>query len=270
MKKLLAVVSIVITGLLLAGQTLFAQAKAEVKMEWLSHSHFRFTSPTGKVWLTNPHLDNTDNKIKLEEITKADVIVVADGHRDEIGKAPEIAAKTGAKIVAVRELALGYLQKFAKVPEKQLVGAGIGDRYNFDGMTVRVVNSFHGSGVPDPSAPYGGPAAGFIITFENGYTVYFTGSTAIHSDMALYASLYKPDMAIVILSSNRDPRDAAQMVRLLLTDNPNLKTVLPHHHRVKPPKGAPTPEEMEAEIKKIGLPVTFINPELGKVYSFTK
>jgi len=27
---------------------------------------------------------------------------------------------------------------------------------------------------------------------------------------------------------------------------------------------------MEAEIKKLGLPVTFINPELGKVYTFTK
>jgi len=27
---------------------------------------------------------------------------------------------------------------------------------------------------------------------------------------------------------------------------------------------------MEAEIKKLGLPVTFLNPELGKVYTFTK
>jgi hypothetical protein len=60
------------------------------------------------------------------------------------------------------------------------------------------------------------------------------------------------------------------MVRLLLTDNPNLKTVLPHHHRVKPAKGAATPEQMAAEIKKLELPVTFLNPELGKVYTFTK
>jgi len=271
MKKALVFFLLLTVSLFLAGeQILLAQTKGEVKAEWLSHSHFRFTSPTGKVWLTNPHLDSADNKTKLEDITKADVIVVADGHRDEIGKAPEIAAKTGAKIVAVRELALGYLQKFANVPEKQLVLAGIGDRFNFDGITVRVVHSIHGSGTPEPTAPYGGNAAGFIITFENGFTVYFTGSTAIHSDMALYASLYKPDMAIIILSSNRDPRDAAHMVRLLMTDNPNLKTVLPHHHRVKPPKGAASPAEMEAEIKKLGLPVTFLNPEIGKVYSFTK
>ena len=249
--------------------SLSAQAKGEVKMEWLAHSHFRFTSPTGKIVLTNPHLDSPDNKTKIEDI-KADIILVPNGHRDEIGKAPEIAARTGAKIVAPRELALGYLAKVAKVPQKQLVLAGIGDRFNFDGITVRLVHSIHGSGVPDPSAPYGGPAAGFIITFENGLTVYHTGSTAIHSDLALYGSLYKPDIAIIILSGNRDPKDAAQMVRLLMNDNPNLKTVLPHHHRVKPAKGAASPEQMEAEIKKLGLPVTFINPEVGKVYSFTK
>lgn len=251
-------------------QILFAQSKGEVKMEWLSHSHFRFTSPTGKIWLTNPHLDNPDNKTKLEDFNKVDVILVADGHNDEIGKAPEIALKTGAKIVTVGELARGYLQMTAKVPEKQLVASGIGNVHTIDGIKVRLVHSIHGSRVPDPSAPYGGPAAGFIITFENGLNVYFTGSTAIHSDLALYGSLYKPDVAIIILSGARDPRDAAHMVRLLLTDNPNLKTVLPHHHRVRPPEGAATPQAMEAEIKKLGLPVTFLNPELGKVYSFTK
>lgn len=86
-------------------------------MEWLSHSHFRFTSPTGKIWLTNPHLDNVDNKTKLEDLAKVDVILVADEHTDEIGKAPDIAKRTGAKIVTVGELARGYLQMVAKVPE---------------------------------------------------------------------------------------------------------------------------------------------------------
>lgn len=270
MKKALILSLLLTASLFLAGgQILYAQGKGEVKMEWLGHSHFRFTSPNGKIVLTNPHLDSPDNKTKLEDI-KADIILVPNGHRDEIGKAPEIAARTGAKIVAPRELALGYLKMVGKVPDKQLVLAGIGDRFNFDGITVRLVHSIHGSGVPDPSAPYGGPAAGFIITFENGLTVYHTGSTALHADFALYGRLYKPDIAIIILSANRDPRDGAEMVRLLMTDNPNLKTVLPHHHRVKPPKGAASPEAMEAEIKKLGLPVTFLNPELGKVYSFTK
>lgn len=60
------------------------------------------------------------------------------------------------------------------------------------------------------------------------------------------------------------------MVRLLRTDNPNLKTVIPHHHAVKPREGSTTPQAWEAEVKKLKLPVKVLNPDLGKVYNFTK
>ncbi|MBI3077966.1 MAG: MBL fold metallo-hydrolase, partial [Deltaproteobacteria bacterium] len=228
-----------------------AQQAGAVQMEWLSWSHFRFTSPGGKVVLTNPFTSNPDSPIKTEEVTRADVIVVADGHRDEIGEAPQIAKRTGAKVVAVRELALGYLAAQG-IPQNQLVLAGIGDRFRFDGVTVRVVHSIHGSGVPDPTKPYGGPAAGFMITFEDGLTVYFAGSTAISMDLQIYGSLYKPHVAILPLAGRRDPRDLAHMARLLLTDNPNLKTIIPHHHRLRPPAGAPTVQDLEQEIRALG------------------
>jgi len=54
------------------------------------------------------------------------------------------------------------------------------------------------------------------------------------------------------------------------TENPNLKTIIPHHHRVQPPQGAPTPAMMEAALKASGLPVTVLNPDLKKVYELTK
>ncbi len=242
-----------------------------VTMEWLSWSHFRFTSPTGKVLLTNPFVTNPDSPIKLEDVTKADIILVADGHGDEVGSAPEIAIKTGAKIVAVRELATGLL-KLKGVAEGQLPPAGIGDVLDMASIRVRLVNSVHGSGVHShtPQAPYGGPAAGFMITFENGLTVYFAGSTALTMDMQLWGSLYRPDVAILPLAGRRDPRDLAHMARLLRTENPNLKTVIPHHHRLKPPPGAPTPADLEREIKALGLPVTVLNPELGKIYPLSR
>ena len=56
-----------------------------VKMEWLSWSIFRFTSPTGKVIVTNPFVTNPDSPVKVADFPKVDVIVVADGHRDEVG-----------------------------------------------------------------------------------------------------------------------------------------------------------------------------------------
>ncbi len=259
-----------LTGVLAAAALLLgaghaAAQGASAQMEWLSWSHFRFTSPGGKVVLTNPFVTNPDSPIKLEAVTRADLILVADGHRDEIGSAPEIAIKTGAKLLAINELANEFF-KLKGVPEGQLLPAATGDVFDLSGIRVRVMNSLRGSGVHShsPNAPYGGPAAGFIVTFEDGLNVYFAGSTALTMDMQLWGSLYRPDVAILPLAGRHDPRDLAHMTRLLLTDNPNLKTVIPHHHRLKPPAGAPTPADLEREIKALGLPVTVLNPELGK------
>ncbi len=117
---------------------------------------------------------------------------------------------------------------------------------------------------------YGGPALGFIVTFENGLTVYFAGSTAPTMDMQLWGARFKPDVAILPLSDRRDAEDIVDMVRLLRTENPNLKTVIPHHHRLKPAPGAATPADMVNVLKAAGLPVRVLNPELGKLYELTR
>jgi L-ascorbate metabolism protein UlaG (beta-lactamase superfamily) len=154
------------------------------------------------------------------------------------------------------------------VPEAQMFRSQPGDWFKLDGIIVRNVNSVHGSGTADKLN--GGPAMGFIIQFENGLSVYFAGSTALTMDMQLWGMLYKPDVVILPLNANRDPADMVQMVKLLRTENPNLKTVIPHHHRLQPPLGAPTPATMEAAFKASGLPVTVLSPDLKKVYELTK
>jgi L-ascorbate metabolism protein UlaG (beta-lactamase superfamily) len=253
---------------MLAGWAAQAPAQsAPVKMEWLSWSIFRFTSPTGKVILTNPFVANPDSPVKVADFPKVDVILVADGHRDEVGSTDEIAIKTGAKIITPFEMWTVYFEP-RKVPEAQMHRSNPGDWFRLDGLTIRNVAAVHGSGTADKLN--GGPAMGFMIQFENGLTVYFAGSTALTMDMQLWGMLYKPDVAILPLSTNRDPLDIVHMVRLLRTENPNLKTIIPHHHRLQPPPGAPTPAAMEAALKTAGLPVTVLNPDLSKVYELTK
>jgi L-ascorbate metabolism protein UlaG (beta-lactamase superfamily) len=255
-------------AVMLAGWAGQAPAQSgPVKMEWLSWSIFRFTSPTGKVVVTNPFVTNPDSPVKVDAFPKVDVILVADGHRDEVGSTDEIAIKTGAKIVTPFEMWTTYFEP-RKVPEAQVHRSNPGDWLKMDGLTIRNVAAVHGSGTVDKLD--GGPAMGFMIHFENGLTVYFSGSTALTMDMQLWGMLYKPDVAILPLSGNRDPQDIVHMVRLLRTENPNLKTIIPHHHRLQPPPGAPTPAAMESALKTAGLPVTVLNPDLSKVYELTK
>ena len=127
--------------------------QGEVRIEWLTWSFFRITSPQGKVILTNPWLSNPDSQTSLEQIEKADIILVPTGHRDEVGETVEIANKTGAKVVTTWEMAGGAFK--GKIPDTQFVRTQPGSSVNLDGIKIRIVNAVHGSG--GANALYGGP-----------------------------------------------------------------------------------------------------------------
>jgi L-ascorbate metabolism protein UlaG (beta-lactamase superfamily) len=252
-----------------------AHAKSpSVKMEWFGWSFFRFTSPTGKVILTNPYITgNPDASVKLDDITKADLILVPNGHGDEIGDTIALAKATGARVVTPFELGTWFASR--GVPDAQVMRRNPGTRFVWEGITIRVVGSVHGSGSGRDTAIerapiYGGAAAGFIITFENGWTVYFPGSSAATQDMALWGATYKPDAMIFLMHSSGEPQDIGMAIRLVTTGNPNLKTLWPHHHRVTPPAGAPTVSDVRAVLDSLGIRIPILNQERGKVYEFTK
>jgi L-ascorbate metabolism protein UlaG (beta-lactamase superfamily) len=241
-------------------------------MEWFGWSFFRFTSPTGKVILTNPFITgNADASVTLDDITKADLILVPNAHRDEVGDTVAIATKTGARTVSAFELGAWFVSK--GVPEAQVMRRNPGARLVWEGITIRVVGSVHGSGtgVPSEVVPtYGGAAAGFMITFENGWTVYFPGSSAATQDMALWGATYKPDAMIFLMHPSGEPQDIGMAIKLVTIGNPNLKTLWPHHHRVKPPPGAPTVADVRTVLDSMGINIPILNQERGKVYEFSK
>ena len=82
-KGFLSLISLLL-GMALAGvaaQAFPQSFDGDLKLEWLTWSFFRITSPGGKVIFTNPWLTNPDSKTKLEDIDKADIILIATGHR---------------------------------------------------------------------------------------------------------------------------------------------------------------------------------------------
>ena len=242
-----------------------AQTMGGLSMEWLGWSHFRFATPGGKTILTNPFVNNPDSPVKVEDIAAADLILVPNGHGDEVGQSVEIAQRTGARILTGGfELGGWFVEQ--GVPAAQVVRGNPGGRFRMDGITIRIVNSVHGSGLPAPTAavPYGGPAAGFMITFEDGYTVYFAGSTAATQDQALWAQMYRPNAAILVLGGSTEPMDFAMQVRLLSTDNPNLGLIIPHHHRAVQPAGQTTIAEAQAAMHTMGLPFEIVAPAIGQ------
>ena len=254
----------------LPGPAAAQQASGPVNMEWFGWSFFRFTSPGGKVVLTNPFAANPDSPLKPEDVTKADLIVTADGHGDEVGSTVAIAQNTGAKTWTPFELGTWLTEQ--GVPQDQVIRSNPGGRYKLGNVTLHMVGSVHGSGLPSPTpqTPYGGPAAGLFVTFENGWTVYFSGSSEATTDQALWAQLYKPDVAILHMGADHEPMDIAMSVKLLQTENPNLKMVIPHHNRVNPSAGQTTVEQVQTAMDAMGLGIQVMQPNLSQVYSFNK
>jgi L-ascorbate metabolism protein UlaG (beta-lactamase superfamily) len=250
-------------------------AGGTVTMEYLGWSHFRFTSVNGKVILTNPWITYPGSTVSLDDIPKADLILVPNAHLDEVGETIQIAQKTGAKIVAPPELNFWFMD--VGIPPAQIASTFMspGDRLDWEGITIRMVNSVHSSGIntpPGPTAavPYGGPAVGYYITFENGWTVYFAGSSAATMDQSLWAQMYKPHAAILGLDGGREPMDFAMMVKLTSTDNPNLVDVFPHHHFPAFPGQKPSVADAQAAVTAMGINLTVRDQAVRQVFRFTR
>ena len=133
----------------------------------------------------NPLAKDIDvNKIK------ADYILVSHGHQDHILDLISIAGRTGAKVVSNFEI-IGWL---AKQGIRNGHPMNHGGKWTFDFGTVKYVNAIHSSSFADGS--YAGNPGGFVVNSEEG-TFYFTGDTALTTDMQVIPRFFKLDFSVM-------------------------------------------------------------------------
>ena len=235
-----------------------ADSQGKVKVEWLGHEFYRLTSPKGVVVVTSPWLANPDGPVALQSLARTDFILVPNSHNDDMGNPIEIAALSGATVLTPGPLGRWLVDKGLK--QEQFRRAGIGDQFVLKGITFKIGPNAHNNTLE--TGADGGPAASFFIKFENGYTVFFTSHSALSADLPLYASIYQPDMIILGLAG--DSREFAQVARLLSTNNPKLRVIIPSHLR----PGAPALVEGKRELDRLGIGQFMFVPELKKVYEY--
>jgi L-ascorbate metabolism protein UlaG (beta-lactamase superfamily) len=168
--------------------------KENLKVTWLGHAAFLLQSPSGKTVLIDPWLDNPKAPSSVKDISEVDLILVTHGHSDHVGNTIEIARRTNAKVVSVFELYL-FLQSQGVTTAQ---GMNKGGTLDFDGIKVTMVDAQHSSDIDlDDKVVPGGEAAGFVVEFENSFTVYHAGDTAVFGDMQLIRRLYKPTAVLL-------------------------------------------------------------------------
>ena len=202
-----------------------------MKVKFLGHAAFLIEG--SKKILIDPFLSgNPQAAVKPEEV-EADLILVTHAHGDHIGDAVEIAKRTGAKIVAMYDIA-NYISEQGNV---EVIGMNYGPT-EIDGVGIVQVPAWHSSS----DGKYGiGNPCGYIVKLD-GKTIYHAGDTFVFLDMGLFSELYGPiDLALLPIGGHftMGPREAAKAVELL-----KPKKVVPMHYNTWPPISA-DPEEFK-------------------------
>jgi L-ascorbate metabolism protein UlaG (beta-lactamase superfamily) len=194
------------------------------EITWLGHATFLIQSPRGKRIVTDPWLGNPKCPAEYRDLNQADVLTISHGHFDHMGDALDLARRTGAVAVSNFEIASWLEAQGAP----KTVGMNKSGTVEIDGIRLTMVQAVHSSGIStDHGLIYGGEAAGFVITLENGLTLYHAGDTAVFGDMALIRELYRPEIALLPIGGHftMGPKEAAYAVGLL-----KPAVVIPMHY----------------------------------------
>ncbi len=218
------------------------------KLTWLGHSAFLLETPRGLRVILDPWL--TGNPATPENLGDPDfdVMLVSHGHADHTGDVVRLAKEKSPKaVVAIAELA-GYLESLGV---ENTVGFNKGGTAAVEGIKVTMTNATHSSSMnaADGSIVYTGDPAGFVITLEDGYRIYYAGDTAVFSGMALIGELYQPDLAVLPIGDfyTMGPFEAAKAVELL-----GVKRVLGMHYGTFPALNG-TPGALRDELAARGV-----------------
>ena len=93
-----------------------------------------------------------------------------------------------------------------------------GGTYTFQAIAITMVHALHTSSITEGDQDiYEGDPAGFIIRFENGFTLYHAGDTGVFGDMKILGEIYQPELSLLPIGSRftMDPREATYAARLL-------------------------------------------------------
>ncbi|MCY4263122.1 MAG: metal-dependent hydrolase [Candidatus Dadabacteria bacterium] len=229
-----------------------------IEITYLGHSTFAVKSPGSKTVMIDPWIEgNPSCPEHLREVEHVDIIAVTHGHFDHTSDVIPLCNKYSPKVVANWEICDWLGSKGVK----NCMPCNKGGNVVIDGIRFTMTHAQHSSSMKeeDGTVVYGGETGGYIIKFENNYTIYHAGDTNIFGDMKLISEIYKPQLAMLPIGDlfTMSPLEASYACRLL-----NPKWVIPMHYGTFPLLVG-TPDELKALTKDMDS-LTVIAMESGQ------
>lgn len=224
-----------------------------MKITWLGHGTFHFELPSGQTIVIDPWTEGNPKYPPGFEIERCDTILITHGHFDHIHDAVPLAKKFEPEVCAIYETAF-WLEKQGV---KNTRAMNKGGSQMLGSVNVTMVHAVHSCGIQDGTEIiYGGEASGYVLRFDDGRCVYFSGDTNVFADMQLIEQLYKPELAFLPIGGlfTMSPYEAALALKLL-----HVKKMVPMHFGTFPAlTGTP------AKLKKLAIGTEIWELEPGK------
>ena len=224
-----------------------------MEITWLGHGTFQFQLPGGKVLLMDPWTDGNPAYPAGYKIPRIDVMCITRGHFDHIHDAVPLAKRFSPQVVAIYETCHWLESKGVKNTHPMNKGG----TQQVGPVAITMTHAVHSCGILDgDKIIYGGEAAGYVLRFGDGRTLYFSGDTAAFSDMKLIQELYRPELAFLPVGDlfTMDPRQAALACGMI-----GAQRVVPMHFGTFPPLTG-TPEQLADLVRGSGTEVWKLTP----------
>jgi L-ascorbate metabolism protein UlaG (beta-lactamase superfamily) len=226
----------------------------KLSFTWLGHATFLLKSPGGKKILFDPWVTgNPASPESAKKLGELDLILITHGHSDHTGDAVSIGRSSGAQVVAPHEVSVWLQHKGLK----KVIGMNPGGTLLLLGLSITMVPAMHSSSVQEGGQIiYLGVATGYVIRFEDGLTIYYSGDTSIFGDMRLIGEMYGPSIAFLPIGDlyTMGPEQAAKACDLL-----GVKQVVPMHYGTYPALTG-TPEKLRELVAPRGVQVLELKP----------
>ena len=183
-------------------------------IRWLGHAFVEFTTSGGKVILFDPWTKDDGNPacpIGMDDIKRADLVLVSHDHFDHVASATAICNNTGALLGGPVQTVRRLTEEGFNAEQVVNFGSGymVGGGVKLDWVEVTSIPAFHSS---DTAC-----ALGTIVRTTDGTTLYHAGDTSLFSDMELFGRLYPMDVAFLPIGGvfTMDAYQASEAVKML-------------------------------------------------------